>query len=65
MAAGWLSAVAGGIAERIPLVAKVSTRYTTGARSGAESCQPTSGADGSLYVTCGTDSPNLPRVGGI
>ena len=23
------------------------------------------GPDGSLYVTCGTDSPNLPRVGGI
>jgi hypothetical protein len=33
MAAGWLSAVAGGIAERIPLVAKVPTRYTTGART--------------------------------
>jgi hypothetical protein len=33
--------------------------------NGAEGCQPTSGADGSLYVTCGTDSPNLPRVGGI
>jgi hypothetical protein len=33
--------------------------------SGAEGCEPTPGADGSLYVTCGTDSPNLPRVGGI
>ena len=33
--------------------------------SGDEGCEPTSGADGSLYVTCGTDSPNLPRVGGI
>ena len=33
--------------------------------SGAEGCEPTSGADGSLYVTCGTNSPNLPRVGGI
>ena len=33
--------------------------------SGAEGCGPTRGADGSLYVACGTDSPNLPRVGGI
>src|SRR5215216_1993134 len=33
MAAGWLSAVAGGIAEHIPLVAKVPTRYTMGART--------------------------------
>ena len=33
--------------------------------SGGEGCEPTPGADGSLYVTCGTDSPNLPRVGAI
>jgi hypothetical protein len=33
--------------------------------SGAEGCTPTIGADGSIYVTCGTDSPNLPRIGGI
>jgi hypothetical protein len=33
--------------------------------TGGEGCEPTPGADGSLYVTCGTDSPNLPRVGGI
>src|SRR3954454_463137 len=33
--------------------------------SDAEGCEPTPGADGSLYVTCGTDSPSLPRVGGI
>lgn len=31
--------------------------------SGAEGCEPTAGRDGSIYVTCGTDSPNLPRVG--
>jgi Beta-propeller repeat len=31
--------------------------------SGAEGCEPTVGRDGSIYVTCGTDSPNLPRVG--
>src|SRR4051794_5629211 len=33
--------------------------------SGGEGCVPAPGADGSLYVACGTDSPNLPRVGGI
>jgi hypothetical protein len=33
--------------------------------SGAEGCEPTPAADGSLYVTCGTESPNLPRVGGV
>src|SRR4051794_25851472 len=33
--------------------------------TGGEGCGPTRGPDGSLYVTCGTDSPNLPRVGGI
>jgi hypothetical protein len=33
--------------------------------AGAEGCEPTIGADGSIYVTCGTDSPNLPRIGGI
>jgi hypothetical protein len=33
--------------------------------SGTEGCETTPGADGSLYATCGTDSPNLPRVGGF
>jgi hypothetical protein len=33
--------------------------------SGHEGCGSTPGADGSLYVTCGTDSPDLPRVGAI
>ncbi len=33
--------------------------------SGTEGCETTPGADGSLYITCGTDSPNLPRVGGF
>ena len=32
---------------------------------GAEGCVPTIGADGSIYVACGTDSPNLPRIGGV
>jgi hypothetical protein len=31
--------------------------------SGAEGCEPTVGRDGSIYLTCGTDSPNLARVG--
>jgi hypothetical protein len=33
--------------------------------TGGDGCGPTRGPDGSLYVTCGTDSPNLPRVGEI
>jgi beta-propeller repeat-containing protein len=33
--------------------------------TGGEGCEPTPAADGSLYVTCGTESPNLPRVGAI
>lgn len=33
--------------------------------AGAEGCEPTIGADGSIYLTCGTESPNLPRVGGF
>jgi hypothetical protein len=32
---------------------------------GDEGCVPTIGADGSIYVACGTDSPNLPRIGGV
>jgi hypothetical protein len=31
--------------------------------SGAEGREPTVGRDGSIYVTWGTDSPNLPRIG--
>lgn len=30
--------------------------------AGGEGCEPVRGEDGSLYVTCGTDSTNLPRV---
>jgi hypothetical protein len=30
-----------------------------------EGCGATPGADGHLYVACGTESPNLPRVGGV
>jgi hypothetical protein len=48
----------------IPAAPKVAYASYWGG-SGAEGCGPTRGADGSLYVTCGTDSPNLPRVGGI
>jgi hypothetical protein len=50
-----------GSISREPTVAYAS--YWGG--SGAEGCEPTVGIDGSIYVTCGTDSPNLPRVGGI
>ena len=31
----------------------------------AAGCEPTVGRDGSIYVTCGTDSPNLPGRPGI
>jgi hypothetical protein len=48
----------------IPVEPKVAYASYWGG-SGAEGCGPTRGADGSLYVACGTDSPNLPRVGGI
>jgi beta-propeller repeat-containing protein len=30
-----------------------------------EACDPIPGRDGSLYVTCSTDSPDLPRIGSI
>ena len=53
-----------GSSRPVPVDPKVAYASYWGG-SGAEGCQPTSGADGSLYVTCGTDSPNLPRVGGI
>src|SRR4051794_20625975 len=33
--------------------------------SSAEGCEFTRGPDGSLYATCGTESPDLPRVGGV
>ncbi|HEX6020462.1 MAG TPA: SBBP repeat-containing protein, partial [Solirubrobacter sp.] len=33
--------------------------------SSAEGCEFTRGPDGSLYATCGTESPDLPRVGGL
>src|SRR5206468_12794727 len=48
----------------VPAAPKVAYASYWGG-SGAEGCEPTRGADGSLYVTCGTDSPKLPRVGGI
>jgi hypothetical protein len=33
--------------------------------SSAEGCEFTRGPDGSLYATCGTESPDLPRIGGL
>jgi Beta-propeller repeat len=54
------------VARSRPIPAEPNVAYATyWGGSGAEGCGPTRGADGSLYVTCGTDSPNLPRVGGI
>ena len=54
------------VARSRPVPAEPKVAYASyWGGSGAEGCEPTRGADGSLYVTCGTDSPNLPRVGGI
>ena len=54
------------VARSRPVQAKPKIAYASfWGGSGAEGCGPTRGADGSLYVACGTDSPNLPRVGGI
>ncbi len=54
------------VARSRPIPAEPNVAYATyWGGSGGEGCGPTRGADGSLYVTCGTDSPNLPRVGGI
>ena len=35
----------------------------SGAAAAPRGASLPSGRDGSIYVTCGTDSPNLPRVG--
>ena len=54
------------VARSRPMSAEPTVAYASyWGGSGAEGCGPTRGADGSLYVTCGTDSPNLPRVGAI
>lgn len=54
------------VARSHPIPASPAVAYASyWGGSGAEGCEPTPGADGNLYVTCGTDSPNLPRVGAI
>src|SRR4051794_18066949 len=54
------------VARSHPLPAGPAVAYASyWGGSGGEGCEPTPGADGSLYVTCGTDSPNLPQVGAI
>jgi Beta-propeller repeat len=61
---GWGPRSAVARSGPVPVEPKVAYASYWGG-SGAEGCESTPGADGSLYVTCGTESPNLPRVGGI
>jgi hypothetical protein len=54
------------VARSHPIAAAPNVAYASyWGGSGGEGCETTPGADGSLYVTCGTESPNLPRVGAI
>src|SRR4051795_13083293 len=62
-------------AAALALPASASAHYPHGAPavayasyfggSSEEGCITASGHDGSLYFSCGTDSPDLPRVGGF
>lgn len=65
VAAAALALPAGASAHHHPQGAPAVAYSTYFGGSSEEGCVDAPGADGNLYVACGTSSPDLPRVGGF